>query len=171
MKVIVVMRNPKDLLVSLYQFYRMNEGLGLFPGTWSNFFDLVKEKRVVYGDYMDWCSSWWPARYHKNVLVLKYEDAVRDLVTTIKTLNKFCETSVDDVTVRKVAERTTFEAMKKNPMVNLENYDILHHEISPFIRKGVIGDWKNYFTPEQEQFIDDMYKEKCLSVGLSFDFE
>ncbi len=40
-KVIQVIRNPKDTLVSYYHFHRANEALGSFDGSWHEFFDLV----------------------------------------------------------------------------------------------------------------------------------
>ena len=36
----------------------------------------------------------------------------------------------------------------------------------PFIRKGVVGDWKNHLTNEQSQEIDRLLKEKAGANGL-----
>ena len=39
------------------------------------------------------------------------------------------------------------------------------------LRKGEIGDWKNYFTPEiEKRFETDVMKE-LMDAGLTFDFE
>ena len=43
-KTVVVMRNPKDMLVSLFHFYRINKNLGLFDRSWDDFFDFSKAK-------------------------------------------------------------------------------------------------------------------------------
>ncbi len=37
------------------------------------------------------------------------------------------------------------------------------------MRKGVIGDWKNYFTEEQSAHVDKL--ERLSGSGLQFDFE
>ena len=36
---------------------------------------------------------------------------------------------------------------------------------------GVVGDWKNYFTEEQNKAFDALYKERLAGTGLDFDFE
>ena len=37
-------------------------------------------------------------------------------------------------------------------------------------RKGDIGDWKNYFSAEQSQQMDNLFLEKMKDSGLQFDF-
>ena len=39
-----------------------------------------------------------------------------------------------------------------------------------FMRKGEVGDWKNYFTPEQSAEMDKVCPEKLNGSGLEFDF-
>ena len=64
-KVIVLMRNPKDALVSYYHFYRANGPLGQFKGDFNEFFELHKENKVVYGDAIEHMAAWWKA-YEKD---------------------------------------------------------------------------------------------------------
>ena len=39
------------------------------------------------------------------------------------------------------------------------------------LRKGVVGDWKNYFTPEQNGGFEKKVLEKLHGSGLEFDYE
>ncbi|MBF0398026.1 MAG: sulfotransferase domain-containing protein, partial [Desulfobacterales bacterium] len=39
------------------------------------------------------------------------------------------------------------------------------------LRKGMSGDWKNYFTLEQNSIFDEIYNKKMTGTGLNFDFE
>ena len=34
------------------------------------------------------------------------------------------------------------------------------------IRKGKVGEWKNYFTEEQNQLFDKVFQEKMEGTGL-----
>ena len=40
-----------------------------------------------------------------------------------------------------------------------------------FIRKGQVGDWKNYFTEEQNKRFDSLYAEKTAGSGLELEFD
>ena len=42
---------------------------------------------------------------------------------------------------------------------------------SAFLRKGVVGDWKNYFTPELNERFDKEVLSKLKGTGLEFDFQ
>ena len=39
------------------------------------------------------------------------------------------------------------------------------------LRKGVVGDWKNYFTPELNERFENEVLAKLKGSGLEFDFE
>ncbi len=170
-KIIVGMRNPKDMLVSFYHFYRMNKAMGAFSGSWDEFFELYKQHKLIYGDYFDWCNSWWPLRREENILVIRYEDMIRDLKGSVETIDRFLGGNVDDSTISRIVEQTTFSNMKDNPQLNMTGHSIFRYDVSQFCRKGVVGDWKNYFTAEQNEYVDRLYEQNCVPNGLTFEFE
>ena len=47
-QIIYVIRNPKDVIVSLYHHYRMDEFMGFYPGTFDDFFDLYLNEHSKY---------------------------------------------------------------------------------------------------------------------------
>lgn len=65
-----------------------------------------------------------------------------------------------------------FERMKKEDKVNQtwrKNYTKDGESI--FICKGVMGDWKNFFTPEQSREMDICCTEKLRGTGFEFEYE
>ena len=58
MRVIQTIRNPKDTLVSLFHHMSNDDTIGGFNGTWNQFFELFKEKRLPYGDFFEGTSAW-----------------------------------------------------------------------------------------------------------------
>ena len=89
-KVIQIIRNPKDVLVSLYHFYRMNKGLGLYLGTWDDFFELIRNDQLVYGDLFPQVAEWYSFnKGRENSMILVYEDMKVDLKGNLIKLNQF----------------------------------------------------------------------------------
>ena len=171
-KIIVVIRNPKDTLVSLYHFYRMNSYLGNFPGTWDDFFELFRTKHMLIGDYFDWYDSWFGHLKNPNVLFVSYEDMSRSLLKVIDRLCGFLGQTLTGDQKAVVLEHTSFINMRQNKMTN-QSLVLPHmsHGTSPFMRKGQVGDWKNYFNQEQSDYVDKCYKEKLLCNGIELTFD
>ncbi|GFR80541.1 sulfotransferase [Elysia marginata] len=59
-----------------------------------------------------------------------------------------------------IADHCSFECMKANPMTNHEDVYSIDSSVSPLLRKGTVGDWKNYFTVQQNEDFDRKYKEE-----------
>ena len=171
MKTIVSLRNVKDMLVSNYHFYRMNEALGNYSGTFDEFFEMFKEKQHVYGDYFDHVLSWWTQKTNPGVLFVHYEDMKKDLKNEVQRIATFVGKDLKDDVVDAIVEACTFKGMKTNPMTNCDNVPVFKKEISAFLRKGEVGDWKNYLNKEQNEYLDKVIAEKLDPVGLKMTYE
>ena len=165
-KVIVVFRNPKDMLVSYYNFYRMSVYNFPTDGTWEEFFELFKKDEIIHGNYFDMQLSWWAYRHLPQVKIFKFEDMLKDPEQAVREVATFLEKSLSDDLIQKIVERTSFKAMKNNPMLNYSTFPNMDHKVSPFMRKGQVGDWKNYFSEEQRKIVDDISKQKFEPEGL-----
>ena len=58
--------------------------------------------------------------------------------------------------------------MKENPAIN-DFYMKFRKPDAAFFRKGVVGDWRSHFTPQQNVEFDTVYAEKMKGSGLDFD--
>ena len=54
--------------------------------------------------------------------------------------------------------------------MNRTNYKWFQGSKGDFVRKGVVGDWKNLFSDEQNQRFEKIFKEKMEGTGLEFEF-
>ena len=169
-KYIYAARNPKDVAVSMYYHTR---GFKQFKynGCWNDFFQLFLSGRIGAGLWFDHVLDWWKRKDEENVLFLKYEDMKRDLPETVRIVADFMGHSLKPEVVDKIVERSTFESMKANPDTNYSFWAEHHNTDTPqFMRKGIVGDWKSHFTPEQNIKFDKVYAEKLKGSGLEFDF-
>jgi hypothetical protein len=58
--------------------------------------------------------EWWKARDLKNVLLLHYNDAIKDLPNTVRRLAQFYEIDLTDEQVQSIAHQASFANMKAN---------------------------------------------------------
>ncbi|XP_035691382.1 sulfotransferase 6B1-like [Branchiostoma floridae] len=163
-KVIVVMRNPKDVAVSYYNFEQQNPW-AQSQDSWDGYYREFRDGKAVFGPYYDHVLGWWQMRDDPHFLFLKYEDINRDLTSAVKTIASFLKKDLTDDAVRAVVEACSFQTMK-------ERYaQSSYKPLQIFTRKGKIGDWKNYFTVEQNREFDAEYEYQMAGTGLSFEFK
>nr|XP_020758085.1 sulfotransferase 1C4-like [Odocoileus virginianus texanus] len=170
-KMIYIARNPKDNMVSYYHFHRMNRILPA-PGTWEEYFENFLAGKVCWGSWYDHVKGWWHAKDQHRILYLFYEDMKENPKHEIQKLAEFIGKSLDDKVLDKIVHHTSFSVMKQNPMANYTSIPakFMNHLISPFMRKGVVGDWKNHFTVAQNERFDDDYRKNMADTTLTLHF-
>ena len=83
-------------------------------------------------------------------------------------ISEFVNKPLSDALLNRITEQCTINGMKKN----IKSYLLRGTEDGPkLLRKGVVGDWKNYFTPEQNERFEKKVLAKLEGTGLEFDFE
>lgn len=171
-KVIYVARNAKDVAVSYYHFYKMAK-VHPDPGTWDSFLEKFMDGQVSYGSWYQHVQEWWELSRTHPVLYLFYEDLKENPKREIRKILEFLGRSLSEETVDHIAQHTSFKEMKKNPMTNYSTVptEMMDHSISPFMRKGIVGDWKSIFTVAQNEHFDIHYAEKMAGCKPKFCWE
>ncbi|XP_044303218.1 sulfotransferase family cytosolic 1B member 1-like isoform X2 [Varanus komodoensis] len=168
-KVIYMARNAKDVAVSFYHFDLMNK-LHPDPGTWDGYLKAFMVGRLAFGSWYNHVKDWWNKKNDHPILYLFYEDMKEDPNREIKKLMQFLGKDLEQSVVDKIAYSTRFEIMKDNPTTNYRMVPaaVMDQSISPFMRKGIVGDWKNYFTVAQNETFDQDYKRQMEDTTLQF---
>ena len=168
-KFIIVIRNVKDVLVSYYHFRTACIAHGKYKGSFDDFFELFKNNQLTYGNWCDWVLDWWQEKDNPSVLFVMYENMIRDLPTEVDRIAAFLGKTLSVDAKANLCEYVSFNSMKKNTSHNF--CMVMDNEISHFLRKGEVWDWKNYFNKEQSDFVDRMCQERIKNAGIMVQFE
>ncbi|XP_056399477.1 sulfotransferase 2B1-like [Hyla sarda] len=171
-KVIYTIRNPKDIAVSLYYFAKMS-AFYREPESMDTFIKYFLSKDVLYGSWFNHIKGWLELQGKDNFMFQTYEDLKLDLRGSVVKLCKFLGKELKDKEVDSVVENVSFNNMKENTMSNftLLPAGYMDHEKSPFMRKGIVGDWKNHFTVAQNEYFDKIYKMNMQDFSVKFPWD
>ncbi|XP_077998116.1 amine sulfotransferase-like [Glandiceps talaboti] len=107
---------------------------------------------------------------HKFFPYQAFQKRSKDLRGTIKQLARFLEKDLSEEKIDSIQNYCSFQQMRSNPSVNMERELGIDLQRAEFIRKGIVGDWQNYFTVAQNAEFEEYYDEKMKNTGLTFEW-
>ncbi|CAH1966046.1 unnamed protein product [Acanthoscelides obtectus] len=171
-KIIYTMRNPKDVCVS---YYFHSQLLHDFYVDFDTFCEMFLNDAIAYGSFFNHCFEAWNKRHEGNILIIRYEDMKKDAKKTVRNIADFLGKTLSDTEVDMIDSYLSFECMRKNKGCNVEALtDKKHGEHSfdktgiHFLRKGQVGDWKNYMSEEMSRKFDEWIKKNTQGTDLRF---
>ena len=145
--------------------------LGGFNGTWDQYFEWVKAKRLPWGDLFEHTAEWYKFNKNRpNSLVVKYEDMQKDHRGHVIKIANFLDYTLSEKVIDLIVEKSTVKEMfPKYKVMDVED-PTWNTDRSFFIRKGRVGDWLNYFSKDQSEYVEQRSKELLEPLGLTYDY-
>lgn len=159
-KVISILRNPRDVLVSFYHHCKTVKHYDI-EFTFDEFFYTFVAGKVPCGPI--WLMYNEMYRYHcqntNKSLLIFYEDMKRDLRGQVKRICEFLSKSepANEDEWSKLIDHLSVDRMRQNRTINRHDWDQLglrNPNGYEFVRKGQVNDWKNFFSEEQSALFD-----------------
>ncbi|XP_003803679.1 bile salt sulfotransferase-like [Otolemur garnettii] len=163
-KVIYLIRNPKDVIISGY-FFWSSVNFAKKPKSLEQFLECFLEGNVPYRSWFDHVHGWVSMRERENFLMLSYEELKWDTERTAGKICQFLGKKVEPEELSLILKNSSFEVMKENKMSNfsmMKSQYLVH--TNPLMRKGITGDWKNYFMVAQAEAFDKLFQEKMADL-------
>nr|XP_009685966.1 PREDICTED: sulfotransferase 6B1-like [Struthio camelus australis] len=154
-KILVLARNPKDTAVSYYHF---NNNLPMLPSfsSWDEYFAAFMNGRLGWGSYFDHLVEWNKRIDNERIMMISYEELKENQVEGMKKIASFFGFSLTEEDFPRIAKKTSFQAMK-------EKSKETHGKLGNILfRKGVVGNWRDYFSKAQNEEMDRKFHD-CLS--------
>jgi hypothetical protein len=175
--VFVVIRDGRDVIVSFYFhcFFindRFNERLVIkmrnlqpykdFRDIKKNlplFIDfLYKTKKPLGFTWSDFVNNW----YGKQGYFIRYEKLKEECAIELyRAIQSIIKTEPENSRLKDIATKYTFAAQAKRKPGDEKN--------NSFMRKGIVGDWKNYFTKETSEIFDYYAGKELILLGYEKD--
>lgn len=164
-KYVTVVRDPKDVFVSSYFFC----GMAFTVDEWLDFF---LSGRFRLGSWPEHTAGYWSWLAHPNVLVLTFDEMVRDLPAVVRRISDLMQVKLTDAQLDRVVAKSSFQYMKaidrrfSPPMVSVGGNG---HE-TVIVRSGKIGEYIQLINREQQARIDKFCTSELRRLGSDFPY-
>jgi len=179
-KVVLMLRNPKDAMVSWYHHMK-NSRLMRSKQTWDEYFQSYIEGDIPFGSYFAYLGQWEQilkdiseGKSKLQVEVFYYEEFLPNPKENIVRLNKFLGFNRDEEYLERVLQETTIHALRDRyntdkRLINDFCCDVEGRSL--IFRKGIVGDWKSQLTVAQSEAVDKLLQETLRHGLISFKYE
>jgi hypothetical protein len=166
-KTVYLVRDPRDVAASLYQFRRKS---GLLADGYP--IERYVSERFIPGDLdVSWAEhvgSWLGARRkHPGFLLVRYEDLQRDVSAELTRVGKFLGVEVTAEKVAIAVERSGADRMRKLEKSEHEHWVTTKGRRAdiPFVGAGKSGRWRESLPPQAAALIESEWGELMGSLG------
>lgn len=163
-KIVFLIREPKDVMVSLY--FQATKRMGVFEDG-SSISDFIRhpcfgiEKMIAFLNIWDFL---FKRGIVKDYIIISYESMHKNCFEQMERMFRFLDIKIDEDKLRKVIDKNTFERLQKKEIENTINSEgkrygylkakDLNDPESFKLRKGAIRGYKMYLNDEDIAYIN-----------------
>lgn len=155
-KICCAVRDPRDVVVSTKYYWQR-------PSI-QDALDIVGQGLKPLRSHLAWSEG--IRRWMKvGVPFVRYEDLLDDAAPIIRNLLQLWDIDYEEERLAGAIERQSFA--KKKEQIEGDHRQRPYHKgiYRVHLRKGIAGDWRNHFTPEQEEQAQEYFGEMAAHLG------
>jgi hypothetical protein len=168
-KVIYIVRDPRDVVVSEYYFAlkkkRIDPGLPLDTFVTRQF---LAGKSSSYGSWWESAASWISARRgDPSFLLVRYEDMLHQTLHELSRVAEFLSIHTDAQRLKTAVDRSCFDRMRQIEREQADQWEGTKdtRKDIPFVRAGKVGAWKNALSQVSVAAIEEIWSPLLASLG------
>jgi hypothetical protein len=163
--VIYIVRDGRDTAVSYYYYHILIGRIDKNMDFRTYFYDFFMKEKSKFGGWGEHVNSW---RSASNVLFIKYEDMLSDTENEFKKILKFSGLELNPEKINRALHNASFKNLQQIESMN-RDYMQQKHNVQDsgygFVRKGILGDWKNHFDDEMLAVFNSKYSTTMYEIG------
>lgn len=167
-KIIYIVRDPRDVVVSQYHFQRKRKLVGDdFP--LEKFVDrFIAGQTCYYGSWGEHVASWLATRHGQpGFLLLRYEDMVVDTPRELAKVAEFLNVGAGPEQVAQAVERSSADTMRKLEKKQAQQFSSTKNtrQDIAFVRAAKAGDWRESLPEESVLKIEQAWGHLIQWLG------
>ena len=158
---ILISRDPRDISVSANHYWQIND-LGetirkMAKGTWP----------LTHGG--GWLSFMETADQMEFGYEIDFADLKISPVHSIYAICKNLDLPCDQERIKEIVNRHTFQARLDKVAKDGDSMPYGREVQERHLRKGVVGDWRNHYTPALAKLANSFWGDRLLTYGYEID--
>jgi len=179
-KLIITLRDPRDQLISdmfhlrndktniwhqrivdmsddeaIHALIEGRPGMEGYPGLGS----VISRMNIS----LSWVNSSFP------VCCIRYEDLIRNPNRRLKSALSDLEIDINDSLIRRIIQKNRFERLTIGRKLWKQGRKAGQEDQLSHVRKGIIGDWRNYFTADHKKIFKKSAGMFLIDLGYEHD--
>jgi len=178
-KIIILARDPRDIIVSNYfQVTLREKEKWNFDGSMSEF---IRDEKFGINDIINFYNVWFQnLQGHQDFMFLKYEDMKKNIMHELHCICSFLGINLGRSILKQIVEYSSFENMRKMDLDEKDNllsgcealggklynqYQGQEKEEAMKIRRGIVGGYVDYLNEKDIAYINERLKNLHFFYG------
>ncbi|MFH5806481.1 sulfotransferase domain-containing protein [Alienimonas sp. DA493] len=170
-KWVYVARDPRDVFVSAYHFYR-GIAFGRAMPSVEEWLGTFLRNEYHFGSWAEHVAGFWALRHRPDVLFLTFRELTRDPGAAVDRLAAFVGADLTAQERAEVLRLSSRDWMKAHDERFRPNIASLWADLeAPMVRRGVSGGSGELLTPDQQRRIAEFCKAELRRLGCDLCFD